>query len=298
MRKVLRHPVLHFAALGLALYLGQSAFEATGVLEAPKRVIHLDATTINDLRAQARRQGSAFKTLLQARINEEVLIDQALARDLDRHDPVARRRLLMNMRLGHPEAGETELLRRARALDMPRRDVLVRRRLIEYMQTTLSHGQPTARSPQVAPKRMRRLHLEQRFVGDTGDAGYRRAQALREALLRGDDSDNADAHLVGRQLRDVNAADIRRLLGEAVAEAAGRIEAGQWSEPVASAQGWHLLRRTPSEAQVRPDAAWAARAEHYRRHEVGRRAVLAQQLAALRDAYTVTLPDGFPGGTP
>ena len=151
MTALLRHPLLHFVALGLLVFLGQSALQTSGLLHSPKPLLQLDAATVAQLRQQARAKGIPFEPLLRARVDEEVLIDRALARGLDRRDPVARRRLLQNMRLSYPKAGEAELLRRARALDMPRRDVLVRRRLIERMHGEIVDGSAPAAAAAGAP---------------------------------------------------------------------------------------------------------------------------------------------------
>lgn len=295
MRALLRHPLLRFAALGLAVFLGQNALQSSGLLHSPKPVLQLDAATVAQLRRQAEARGIPFAPLLRARVDEEVLIDQALARGLDRRDPVARRRLLQNMRLSYPEAGEAELLRRARALDMPRRDVLVRRRLIERMQGEITDGRDIAAAgavPMAEQRQAPRMHLTHVFVAGSDAAARQRAEALQAALAREALSPEAagDPHLGGRYLRDVAPADIRRQLGGAVAQAAQRAEAGQWKGPVASAQGWHLLRVTPSEAAVRSDAAWEQRAARYLTQEQRRHGAVAEELAGLRAGYTIQLP--------
>ena len=296
MTALLRHPLLHFVALGLLVFLGQSALQTSGLLHSPKPLLQLDAATVAQLRQQALAKGIPFEPLLRARVDEEVLIDRALARGLDRRDPVARRRLLQNMRLSYPKAGEAELLRRARALDMPRRDVLVRRRLIERMHGEIVDGSAPAAAAAGAPmaeqREAPRMHLTHVFVAGRDTAAQQRAEALRDALVRGEIAPEAagEPHLGGRRLRDVAPADIRRQLGGALADAAARMQAGQWHGPVGSAQGWHLLHATPSETAVRSDAGWEQRAARYLAHEQRRRGAVAEELAGLRAGYTIRLP--------
>lgn len=297
MTTLLRHPLLHFAALGLFLFLGQSALQAGGILPSARPVLQPDAATIALLRRQAEAHSIDFELLLRAQLDEEILIDQALQRGLDHRDPVARRRLLENMRLSYPDASEAELLRRARAMDMPRRDVLVRRRLIERMEVDIidrgTQRLAHTEAPMVEQRQAPRLQLVHIFVAGSSIEARQRAEALLAALIRDEvAADEAgEPHLGGRLLRDVALADIRRRLGGAVAEAAARAAPNQWYGPVASAQGWHLLRVTPSQTTVDSDVGWEARAAHYLARERSRHRALAEALANLREDYIIRLPE-------
>lgn len=75
--------------------------------------------------------------LVQARIDEEVLLREALEQGLDREDPVVQRRILENVRfLGDEEIDVT--LREADGLGMRLRDPVVRLRLVNRMRLQIA----------------------------------------------------------------------------------------------------------------------------------------------------------------
>jgi hypothetical protein len=204
---------------------------------------------------------------------DDLLADAALARGMDRDDPVVQRRLVRNMAFLDGDGCDAPALYRA-ALDlgMDRSDLVVRRRLAQRMRLAIEadaravepsdddlatyladHAEQFALPPRAS---VRQVFLSQRRgAALTGDARRVRAQ-----LSAGAAADQlGDALPLPAALHEASAAQLAAWLGPAVADAAFALPLGVWSEPVASPYGVHLLRvdtrlpaAVPSPAAIRP----------------------------------------------
>jgi hypothetical protein len=292
---------IDFALLGAALFALARGFGATG-MTAPSEV-RLDATTGEALRRDwAARTGRApsaadWTRVVDDALDEEALYRAALARGLDRDDPVVQARLIQNMRfLSSGDAGTGALYRSAGDLRMADGDVVVRRRLIERMRSLLqdpaladepsddvlqayldTHAErfaspPCVRLVQVFLSRQRRGAVlaadAARLLAHLGPADVARAAELGDPLPLPAELPPASAH------------DLARLFGAAFAAAAMPLEPGRWQGPLASPYGLHLVwlheRLTatrPALEQVRGQVRAAVRDE--------------RAAAALRDGVRV-----------
>jgi len=241
---------------------------------------------------------------------DELLYRAALARGLDRDDPVVQERLLRNMRFLGGAADPAALYRDALALGLADSDLVVRRRLIDCMRRALQEpalaGEPSDAElqayldahaarfatparvwlSQVFLSRARRgAALEadaQRLLGRLGPADVARASALGDALA------------LPSELRSASAQDLARLFGPRFAPAALALEPGRWQGPLASPYGVHLVwvhERTPAAlpalASVRAEVRGAWRDDRAA-------AALRDAVRALRDQYAAG--DGHPPG--
>jgi hypothetical protein len=294
----IRSPLLHYLLLGTALFAAQP------LLPPPSEPVVIDAAQKERLRADWQRamrrepDAAEMAALLQAHADSEILLREALAAGLDGHDPVARARLLQNLRFALPgdARADESLLAEARALDMPRRDPVVRQRLIERMRQRLAHGttldaDALARHVAAHPQRYAaapRLRFEQRFFsrdlrGDTAPAD---ASAALAALHDGQEV-IGDVFLLGAEYPPLSPAEIEARFGPAVAQTLAAAPERQWLGPVESVYGSHLLRVVEhiQPAETRADrvparAAYAALAER-------ERVQIAQALDTLRRRYPV-----------
>jgi len=190
--------------------------------------------------------------------DEQVLLQAALARGLDRDDPVVQARLLHNMRfLTEPSADSAALYREALRLGMADSDLIVRRRLIERMRLLLQApafdsepGEAELRAYLdrnaarfAEPARVRLSHI---FLSPArrGGALASDAHALLHQLGR-DEPDRVaelgDALPVPRYFSAASQQDLARVFGATFADRVFALEPRRWHGPVASPYGAHLV---------------------------------------------------------
>jgi parvulin-like peptidyl-prolyl isomerase len=248
---IFRHPAPRFAAIGALLYALAGWLGANAV---PLRPATAPAATTDD------------DTLLRA----------ALARGLDRDDPVVQARLLRDMKfLTDSAADGSALYRDAVRLRLADSDLIVRRRLIERMRLRLQapafDAEPSELELQAYLDRHAarfgepaRLRLAQIFLSRAqhGDALGSDANAMLQRL-RADDVEHAgefgDPLPAPTALSAASRDDLARFFGPGFAAAAFRLEPQRWSA-LASPYGVHLVwvhERLPA-APARLDAVRTA----------------------------------------
>jgi hypothetical protein len=258
--------VLRFAAIGALLFAGtRFAFPD----EPPPIEIGPDA--LAEIRAEGMAlfgrapEGAELDALIEARVADELLYREALARGLDREDDSVRRRLVRNLAFlraepGEPDApaeGEREeaLYREALALGMDRTDTVVRRKLVQRARREIegaARAEPSeaelrawlAAHPERAlgPPRVRFRHV----FYDPARRGADRAEADARAVVRGaqlrEPPVAADPCLVAAEQPLQAEPAIARLLGPELAAALFSAPVGEWSGPLRSSLGWHAVR--------------------------------------------------------
>jgi hypothetical protein len=191
-------------------------------------------------------------------LEEEVLYRAALARGLDRDDPVVQARLLQDARFLDPAAGDDAVLYRdAIDLGLAQGDLVVRRRLVERMQRLLQDpaltDEPSDAELQAfldahadrfaAPARVRLaqvfLSRQRRGAGLESDA-----QRLLERLAPADAARAAalgDPLPLPAELPSASTQDLAALFGARFAAAVAELEPGRWQGPLTSPYGLHLV---------------------------------------------------------
>jgi len=270
-----RRPVFHFVALGAALFALDNALSSGRDEATASGPIVITAERVDALReewlARTGRMPSArdLDALIDAEVDDELLIREARRRGYHRSDSVVQQRLLRNMQFvaGGGDATPDELLAQAYALEMDRSDLVVRRRLAQRVQLEVEEG---ARTPEpdeaelraymaahperfVQPERVTLTHvfLSRDRRGERLDDD---ARALL-ARLQSTDATPEDAEALGdpflfdRTLAARSESDLAKTFGPGFAAASASLPAGRWSGPVASAYGTHLVyvhERTPA----------------------------------------------------
>jgi hypothetical protein len=305
MHTALRHPLLHFMMLGSALF-GLDQARTPDV--PPVHPIVLDAELAQQLASDWQRDTGRVPTEVEQRaslhrhLQEQRLLNEALRQGLAERDPVVQTRLINNLRFLAPErdASDATLLREAHAMGMVETDVVTRRRLIQRMSEQLAgeamvdHA-AVQRHIAAHPERYAqpaRYRLEHVFVAD--DSGQASANALRERLVAGVATEPGDPFLLGDLPEWISEAELRRRLGQVVADTLPELAPDTWSRPLPSAWGWHLIRVTavtPARTEITPELrrratyAWLAEREGALLHQA------LQQLASRYPAdWQVTLP--------
>jgi hypothetical protein len=267
-----RKPVVHFVALG-ALFFAVKNF-AFGAAAPVSPGVDLEPAVVSLERIDELRQDWLSRTgalpgsreldaLIEAEIDDTVMLLEARRRGWHRSDSVVQLRLLRNMEfLKRGEDGERtpeELLREAYALRMDETDLVVRRRLIQKLNLEVFAGarapEPTEAELQqyledhaerfTQPERFRISHV---FLSRDlrGSSLERDANALLSAM-QSDGSDAKGSSFLGDpflfplDLPPRSQRELARTFGPEFAERVPTLPTGRWSGPVESAYGLHLV---------------------------------------------------------
>jgi hypothetical protein len=257
--------LVRFFALGALLFAGARTFRPP---EPPP--IEIGPAELAAIRAEGRAlfghvpEGAELAAVVEARVADEILYREALARGWDRADESVRRRLVRNVAFLHagpdaadaapPPEREEALYREALALGMDRTDTVVRRKLVQRAKREIegaARAEPTeaelrawlAAHPEraVGPPRVRFRHL----FFDPARRGAERARADAGAVVAAaqvrEPPAAADACLVAGEQPLAAAPAIARQLGDELAAALFAAPVGEWSGPHRSSLGWHAV---------------------------------------------------------
>lgn len=220
--------------------------------------------------------------------DESLLARAATALDLDRDDAVVARRLIRDARFLEVTADD------GAALGLDDGDLVVRRRLATRLRLAIE-GAARAEEPRdddlrawvaAHPQRFAlpaRAQVTQVFLSRAGRGPALAADAAqRGAQLRAGAPAAGDPLPVAAALPPLSQGELAALLGAAVAAAAFTAPLGEWSAPVPSPFGLHLVRveaRTPARLPALDEVRAAAREELLAARA---EAALAAALRALR----------------
>lgn len=197
---------------------------------------------------------------VSAEAEDALLFDVALQSGLEQRDPLVAARLAelgRYLALAPDGADDAAFAQAARGLELVRTDPIIRRHLIDLMHLTAKTMPPAALPSErelrgfyeehlatyTLPRRVRLRHVylsrDRRGGQLAGDAGAIAAR-LRDA---GADAGAGlgDAFARGASFGPLNEADLGRVFGPAFAAAALALPPHQWSSPIASAYGLHLV---------------------------------------------------------
>jgi len=273
-----RRPIVHFLAIGAVLY-GAKAWSLAGA-QLPigfgeGNPVVITAERVEELRADWRaRMGrppgeAELAAALRVEIDDELLIREARRRGVHRNDPIVVRRLLRNMQFLEGAEGRSaeEQLADAYALGMDRSDLVVRRRLVQKMQLDVF---ASVRSPEptevelrdymkrhverfTQPARVRLSHVflsrDRRGAALAADADSLLARLIRENIDVEEARKLGDPFLFSSSLAPRSERELAKVFGPGFAERVSRLRVGDWTGPVSSAYGTHLVlvhERTPA----------------------------------------------------
>jgi hypothetical protein len=274
MARWLREPLLHFLLLGAGLFFLHAWVGplASGVGD---RVVisraRVEQLTIGFERMHQRLPNpTELDELIDDTIREEIYYREAKALGLDQDDTIVRRRLRQKLEFVSedlaPPADPSEAELQAHLQSYPERFRAERRYGLSHVfLDPQRHGARLERDAHT-------LLTELRRDGTAVDASGR-----------------GDASLLPRSFEKISASELSRLFGEKFESALQALPLGQWSGPVASGYGLHLvLLRARDEERV--SSLSEAREEVERDWVRVRRAEAnAAYYAALRQRYDVTI---------
>ena len=263
-------PFVHFVALGAMIFVAYYAMN-TGARGQNDR-IEITATDLERLRATSLQQwgkkpdAQQMQDLVQSQVREEVLYREALATGLDRDDIIVRRRLAQKMEfLAHADVSTPT-------------DAELR----QY------HAAHAAQYQQAAQVDFEHVYFR---ADRSSPPAAQAARQAREALAGGTPV-SGDNFMLGNTLKLQERESLVRDFGSAFADAVLQAPEKTWSEPLASAQGLHLVRvlqRHPAQT-----LAFEAIRNRVTADMVNARVAAARDGAYQRllARYTVVLPDG------
>jgi parvulin-like peptidyl-prolyl isomerase len=270
--RALREPLLHFLLIGAALFLLYGALNRGGS-EAPREIV------ISEARIEALAENFAtvwmrpptaveLKGLIDDYVAEEVYYREAVAMGLDQDDTVIRRRLRQKM----------EFISEDIANSVEPTDA----QLQEFL------AQNAGKFARPAELSFRQVYLSAERRGDTARADAEKLLAeLQAGRGPADPAEAGDATLLPAAMEAASPQAIANAFGEEFARQVDEAPVGQWSGPIESAFGVHLVRvderlaaEAPTLGEIRPIVLREWQAEHRGRQN-------ASFLAALREKYEV-----------
>ncbi len=318
LRALARKPALHFLLIGAALAVldGSRNVPPTAPPTAARPPIVITAARVAEIRDDyARDVGPPTKDELAALVaraaDEEMLYREALALGLDRKDRAVKWRIVDKMHfLFGDGAGDVETAyRRGLALGLERDDTVVRNALVTKMRVMVNaaseNDEPTgaaldreleaylAAHPddyrQAARLSFTQVFLNAATRGTAVDADARTLadRLAREHVAPAQAPELGDPFVAGTTFREVSPQVVAKTFGDAFAAALASLPPEQWSAPIASPYGVHLVwvnARAASDVPpldaVRPRVLRAYRAERRTRY-------FAHMMDQLRAAYPV-----------
>ena len=273
LRRILREPLLHFLLIGAALFIYYGHHAPGG---GDDRRIIVTQQQVDDLAQQFRLTwsrpptGAELRSLVDAYVHDEVLYREGMAAGLGREDTVIKRRVRQKIEV---MAEEDSARNTASDVDLEaylkaHPEKFVRPAVVSFEQ--LYFGTPTSGTvAQIA-------EAKAALAAGKEPAGLGRPTMLPRRI------DSQDIDIVGRDF------------GAEFAAALATLPVGQWSGPVPSGFGVHLVRvaawtppASPGLAQIRPavQREW----ENERRHSA-----LDTSYQRMRANYDVVIQAQLP----
>jgi len=267
-RRLVRLPIVHFVLAGAALALASRAHDAARRPPAAEPIVaaaQVQALREGFARDHGRPPTDAEAAALVARaVDEELLYREALARGLDRGDRSIRWRLAETMDFldggaaagGAPPAVQAARAAEAAALGLDRGDPVVRRMLVAKMRLVAAQAaerdaddagalhacwqRHRARWTRPATVTFRHVFFSRAERGARLAADAERAlRALRAGRAAGD---GGDAFFGPPLVEARSEAQIAATFGAGFARGVAQAPAGDWTGPLRSPWGLHLVR--------------------------------------------------------
>jgi len=270
LRRIAREPLLHFLLIGLALF---ALFDRSETAAGPERRIVVGQAEVTGLSRSFQATWNRLPTeaeidgLVDWYVREEILYRKGVELGLDRDDPVIKRRVRQKMDVMLEESLDA----------VPPTDV----ELEEYLQANADEFSLPAT-----------VSFTQVYLGapEATRAASALASQARAALALGKDpAELGQPTLLPASQERAPVDVVSRDFGPGFAERLQRLAVGEWSGPVSSAFGEHLVRIDERTAAVLPPLD-AVRARVTREWELERRARTADSgYGKLREQYDVVV---------
>jgi hypothetical protein len=272
MRALLREPLLHFLFIGALLFLLFEVFDNPAGPQSSRIVI--TNGQIEFLKArfaktwQMQPTENELQELINGHVREEILYREALALGLDKDDSVVRRRMTQKLELmGDDIAGIT---------------VPTDEDLRKYME---EHPENFRIEPRVA---FRQIYIDIVKRGISADDEADRLLALlSDAESKPDPDTLGDNLMIPGAYNLLPISEIAKIFGEPFSLELVKSKEGQWTGPIQSGYGLHLVLvtekvegRFPELAEIRETVEWEWSSAH-------KKNVRENIYKKLREKYTI-----------
>ncbi len=310
----MKSPMVHFALLGLVLFVGARwLFPSERTERAPDTRIVISESQVAALVSRYEATSGMVATddvraeLIQRFAEEEMLCREAQRWGLTENNQAIDLRLRQKMAfVSDEEHSDEELERQAKALGLDSDDAVIRNMLVHNMRLLLStkgEQEPTdaeveayyqrERSRFARPTRMTGWHVffskDLRQSSAMAAARAAKAELDVEALEPQQAVGLGDVSPSGAQFEGKLARQLASRFGEEFAKAAESLPEGQWSDPIETPFGVHLLLvqersqpQTPPLSEIRDRVAAVYKSSQ-------RQERLATAIAELRARYDVVV---------
>jgi hypothetical protein len=279
---LLREPLVHFLAIGAALFAGWAAF-GDDVDVASRRIVVGEAQIVQLatgfertwLRPPTREE---LESLIREFVREEVLYREAVALGLDRDDTIVRRRLRQKMEFISDDVAAAEAPTESD--------------LLTYVQ---EHAAAYRSEPVVA---FRQVYVSRDRHGPDAERVATGLLATLRNKPRTDAETVGDSIMVPHAFPPTRRAEVAQVFGPAFADRVITAPLDRWDGPYESGYGLHLVRvEVREEGQMPPLDEIRDRVEQDWREDRRRRVNEAgyQQLLA-QYVVTVNAPEGAAAG--
>ncbi|MFP8878119.1 MAG: peptidylprolyl isomerase [Myxococcota bacterium] len=255
----LRRRIAHFLGIG-ALLFAFDRFVLRDAFEAAKEPLVVSDATLARLRARWVRATGRLPTraewdrVIDAEVDDELLLREARRRGFHRSDALVRRRLARNIGFASARSADADArVSEALELGLDKTDLVVRRRLIQKMKLlAFDPGIPSDNElSQYLLRHVDRFERGERvdlqhifFSRDRRDDPDRDAAAALEELdptISDRRPTLGDAFIHGDQTGPISKADLSMRFGDGFAAAVFEVEPGGWHGPIESSFGSHLV---------------------------------------------------------
>ena len=299
------HPLPLLLIAGLALYFANS------MLLPGKQSLLLDSALIEETFSRQQRQQTQplsqpqKQQLIAQLIEDQILVQQALEQNLDRLAPVQSRMQQLTELVNDPQTGLTTALPESVAEQLIASDGTIRNYLIGAIEAQIRHQikpfkpseQQIKHHYQQYPERYTsatRYHLSHLFIANTTNA-VQRAKQLQLTLTANETEpaeaiSQGDVFFSGHHLQGKTAEQVMSSLGLSDLPP---LTPSQWSQPLPSAYGWHLIwlhKATPK--QKIPLHQATARIDKTLRQKHQQEELRAQITQLLKN-YQIQLPEPY-----
>jgi parvulin-like peptidyl-prolyl isomerase len=271
LKTVLKEPLLHFLLIGAVLF-GFVAW--SGPRSGPdKAAIVVSSAEIEFLAANyAKAWGQPptqdeLKSLIDDRVQEEIAVREAMAAGLDRDDSIIRRRLRQKF-----EVMAEEQVAREAPTDAE---------LSAYLATHADRFTP------LATVSFEQIVID---VGGTPAEGERAAALAKTAIRQGSDPANLGrVSMLASRITGARLDVVAREFGPAFAEYLPKLPTNEWTGPVRSAFGAHLVHMTAYVPGVVPPLEMVRVAVAREWENERRVAARTESYGKLRERYNVVI---------
>jgi len=272
-KKLWREPLVHFLLIGAALFLFYDLTREQGS-EAPNRIV-VNSGQVEQLAANFKRTWmrpateAELAALVENHVREEVFYREALAMGLDQNDPLVRRRMRMKLEFILEDLSSQEVT-----------DEVLTTFLQQHPNKFRTQAQVSFQQVYLNPDKREDLATDAEKLLASLNSG---AAPESQAELWGDPTMLPSEYSLATQ------SEIARSFGERFAQDVVKLIPGDWTGPVYSAYGGHLLKVSERVEARQPELA-EIRAVVEREYLVQRRKEqknLAYQ--TLREGYQVTI---------